>query len=422
MAKKTRASLQISIRLPLLETTSSKTFRATMTAPEFCPNPTCPNHHSEENANKKWYSPHGSHSSKAWGKTPRFICKNCGKTCSSQTFSIHYWAHSFIDHEDLNHRINSCAGYRQIGRALGHSYSVLKNRYLRLSRNFLNLFDTALSGFPLTEDIAFDGFESFLRNQYIPSNFNIAVGSVSQLPYAFSLSLMRRKGAMTSVQKKNRTILDAVWRPQKGALVNSCKIVFRDVCSLYLNRNSFTPFTLYTDEKREYPIALSELGEYRHLVAIKAMKHKTINSRISRTRKNPLFPVNYIDREIRKNSAAHVRETVRFDREISMAEARMVLTLGYHSFHKPYRITNKVNDQQTHAEKAALLEQTETRRAFTRLYTHRHVWTRQNLHSTWMEDIWLRKHTNPPIVNFKTGEVKNKGQPGNGWVARHLVV
>ena len=41
---------------------------------------------------------------------------------------------------------------------------------------------------PLEEDIAFDGIGSYLRSQYIPDNFNIAVGCTSQVPYAFTLS------------------------------------------------------------------------------------------------------------------------------------------------------------------------------------------------------------------------------------------
>ena len=215
--------------------------------PEFCPNPDCPNHTTTEATIHTWYSRFGSYTTKTWGKTPRFICNECGKTCSSNTFSIHYWAHSKVDFQDLDHRLNCCGGYRQIGRSVKLSYAVLKNRYLRLARNYLNLFDSALAGFPLAEDIAFDGIESFTNSQYTPNNFNIAVGTVSQLPYAVSLSLMRRKGRMTDTQKRNRALLDAVWQPPKGELVDSCKSVFRSVLSLYMNRQNLSPFTIWTD-------------------------------------------------------------------------------------------------------------------------------------------------------------------------------
>jgi len=133
--------------------------------------------------------------------------------------------------------------------------------------------------------------------------------------------------------------------------------------------------------------------------------------------------VNYLDREIRKNSAAHVRETVRADREVTMTMSRMAITLGFHTFRKPFRIDNRTNqkDVMTHAERANLLNNRNTKEAFDQLYTKRHVWSHQKLKARWMEDIWLNKKKNPPVVRFRTGLVPTKGQPGTGWFARHLV-
>lgn len=392
--------------------------------PEFCPNPNCPYHNRILARKRRWFYRYGTFSSFARGRTRRFCCKHCGKTCSTQTFSIHYWTHLPINFHDLDDRLNACAGYRQIARALQVSYQVIKNRVLRLARNYLNLLDTALAYFSLDEDIAFDGIESYLRSQYIPDNFNIAVGCVSQVPYAFTLSLFRRRGRMTEKQKRNRTVLDTIWRPEPRSLINSCKTVFRDVLSLYLNRAELSPFVLNTDEKTEYKTALKELPEWRHLCELRCVEHRTVSSRVPRTRQNPLFPVNYLDREIRKNVAAHCRETVRGDREVGMTMSRMAITLGYHTFRKPFRIDNRVitKETKTHADQVGLLTPRESREAFKRLYTKRHVWTHQVQQAQWMEEIWLRKKKNPPVVCFQTGVVPVKGQPGNGWVARHLVV
>ena len=300
------------------------------------------------------------------------------------------------------------------------SYSVLKNRVLRLARNYLNLFDTALATYQLVEDIAFDGFESFVGSQYVIDNFNIAVGTRSRIPYLFTLSLFRRKGRMTDGQKKRRAMLDRYWRPERGELVNRCKIAFRDLLSLYLNKNALTSFTLYTDEKKEYVRALSTLTEARHLGEINVLRHRTISSRAARTRRNPLFPVNYLDREIRKNSAAHVRETVRFDREVNMTSSRMAVVLGYHTFRKPFRIDNKANvdDEPTHADRVGLLGSSEARRSFERLYTHRHLWDHQVSKARWMEDIWQMRGKNPPLLTANGSLARC--QPGKGWVAGHL--
>lgn len=391
--------------------------------PEFCPNPLCIFHDRAQAQNAHWFHGYGSYYTKARGTIQRFICIYCRKTCSTQTFSIHYWTHITVDIKDLDDRFNCCSGYRQIGRALSLSYRVLKNRSLRLARNYLNLFDCALANFNLPEDIAFDGFESYLRSQYIPDNFNIAVGCTSRIPYAFTLSLLRRKGAMTDIQKQNRAKLDAVWRPKRHALVDSCKIIFREVLSLYMNRKVLSPFVFHTDEKKEYRIALKELPEWRHLSELNLVSHTTISSRAARTRNNPLFPVNYLDREIRKNCAAHARETVRGDREASMTMSRMAIVIGHHTFRKPFCIDSRASiaGQPTHADKVHLLNSIEAKNAFERLYTHRHLWAHQKLHARWMEDIWQRKTKNPPIVNFVTGAIKQKGQPGNGWFPQHLI-
>lgn len=396
-------------------------FGRSIRRPEFCPNKNCPWHNKEYARATRWYQNYGTFYSIARGKTHRFICKSCGKTCSSQTFSVHYWTHRFIDLKDLDNRLNSCAGYRQIARALIVSYQVIRNRVLRLARNYLNIMDNALSHYRLTEDIAFDGIESYLRNQYTPVNFNIVVGCTSQVPYGFTLSLFRRRGRMTCVQKRNRTIFDSVWRPEPRSLINSCRTILRDALSLYINRGENTPFVINTDEKIEYKSALESLPEFRHLKELRLVSHVTTNSRAERTRKNPLFPVNYLDREIRKNSAAHARETVRADREISMSLARMAITLGHHTFRKPFRIKNRVHPGKTHADIAGLLDNIDTQKALSRLFTRRHVWSHQRLRAVWMEDIWLRKKKNPPVINFRTGIIPTKGQPGSGWMAEHLL-
>jgi hypothetical protein len=394
-----------------------------MTSPPFCPNINCPNHDPETARSLVWFYRVGTFPTKARGAIHRFICKDCGKTCSTQTFSIHYWTHSTLDLENLDKRLCSCSGYRQIGRDLGLSYRVLRNRYLRVARGYLNLFDSTLASFPLAEDIAFDGFESYLRSQYFPNNFNIAVGSTSQVPYLFNLTLFRRKGAMTEKQKTRRAMIDTCWKPPRQALINHSRAAFREILTLYMNRGVLSPFTLHTDERTEYIIALKRLPEARHLMELGVFSHRQTSSRAARTRQNPLFPVNYLDREIRKNSAAHVRETVRADREANMAVTRMVILLGNHAFRKPYRIIGDKPraDAKTHAEKAGLIHLSDRRKQLDKLYSDRPLWSHQTMKAAWCRRVWQMREENPPIVDFTSGAVTVKGQPGRFYRAAHLV-
>lgn len=371
----------------------------------------------------RWFFRAGTFITVSRGAIPRFICKHCRKYCSTQTFSVHYWTHIPVDLKNLDDRLCACSGYRQIGRDLGLSYRVIRNRLLRIARGYLNLFDVTHANFPLSEDVAFDGFESYIRSQYFPDNFNIAVGSQSQVPYFVNLTLFRRRGRMTRAQKAKRAVIDSIWQPPYRALIDNSKEAFRDVLSLYLNRRSLSPFTIHTDEKTEYVVALRELPEARHLREIGLFSHRQTSSRAARTRTNPLFPVNYLDREIRKNSAAHVRETVRADREANMTVSRMAILLGHHAYRKPFRIRGDKpgRDVPTHAEKAGLMNGVEARMAFMTLYTDRHVWSHQLLKLSWCHRIWGMEEENPPVVDFLTGKVREKGQPGRFYRAAHLV-
>ena len=65
--------------------------------------------------------------------------------------------------------------------------------------------------------------------------------------------------------------------------------------------------------------------------------HRTVSSRAARTRANPLFPVNYLDRELRKDLHEHVRESVCFGRNVNRQMERLSLYLWWHNYMKRHR-------------------------------------------------------------------------------------
>lgn len=393
-----------------------------ITEPEFCPNPACIFHDRRIAQLTRWFQPFGHFDSKCRGPIPRFICSLCGKTCSTQTFSIHYWTHSTLDMGLIDERFYAGSGYRQIGRDLKLGYRVLKNRYQRIARNYLNLYDAFLEKQQFRENAAFDGFESFVRSQYFPVNYHIMVGSNSLFPYMVNAEILKRKGRMTKIQRANRDVIAKHWKPRQAGIKRSCKSLFTTAAGMLKERDPEHPWIIDTDMKKEYPYAMKEVKEFNELMEKRCIIHRQTSSRKARTIWNYLFPVNYIDRELRKNAASHVRETTRQDREINMAMVRMVSTLGHHAFRKPFRIDNKtdVDGDPTHSLMTGVIESAKSRWAFERLYTHRHVWTHQAGKHEWMRMVWKAEYKNPPIVNFKTGEKKDSGQPGDGWFPAHL--
>ena len=185
-------------------------------APEFCPNPSCRLHLRHSAAEHQWYVCFGGFSTRARGLIQRFRCTTCGRACSTQTFSIHYWTHSTNDLAWLLGYLSTCSGMRQCARIAGVTHRVIQNRCRRLARNALALMDCALAQLDLREDLAMDGFESFTRSQYHPNNITHLTGSRSQFIYAAVHTLFRRKGSMTDTQKRRRQLIDALWKPPRS--------------------------------------------------------------------------------------------------------------------------------------------------------------------------------------------------------------
>ena len=161
----------------------------------------CPYHNRKLARTSPWYYHHGSFASLARGKTRRFRCKHCGTTSSTQTFSINYWTHLPINLRDLDERLNSCAGYRQIARALGVSYPVIKNRTLRLSRNYLNLFDTSLVNFP-SRRTSHSTASSLIFGVSTSRTTSISPSAVPHSAVSFHALPFPSSGRMTDVQRR----------------------------------------------------------------------------------------------------------------------------------------------------------------------------------------------------------------------------
>lgn len=396
--------------------------------PAFCPNPTCRFHAVERTSGVSWFVRFGFFPTRSRGPIRRFRCRACGKTCSSQTFSTHYWTHMRGNLEHLENQLTSASGLRQIGRMNGYSYRVVKNRTHRLARQYLTLFAYALSTVTPNEDGVFDGFESYLRSQYFPTNINILVGADSQACYAVNAVVMRRKGRMTRNQKRIRAIIDRVWRPKANAVEEQVRALFTDMWPVAARAVATAgTWTLRTDEKCDYPRALRRIDGFRRALEAGTIRHMKTSSRRARTSDNPLFAVNYLDRQIRKDMGEHVRETVKQGRELNCSMERMVIALGRHTFGKPYRISNRVKteDEPTHAGVAGMDTHRRVLAWREWIYTHRQVYTHLPSASTgemrWIRTIWKREYENPPIVDLEREVVKETGQPKERWFAKHLV-
>lgn len=377
--------------------------------PEFCPRPSCPFYDRDRARCEQWYRRYGSFSTLCRGVIQRFRCRHCGKTCSTQTFSIHYWTHSTYDYRFLLYDLCSGGGLRQHARATDVSFRVVQNRLRHLSRNCLAVLDAAATHPKMETRLAMDGFESFTRSQYVPNNITLLVGAGSQYVHAGVLTLLRRKGRMRDDQRRNRAKLDVHWRPRRGALREDVQQLLRDHQSRIRATAEEQPVVLATDRHKEYPRAILREAGVHELIQDGRLIHQRISSRAPRTRHNPLFAVNYVDRQIRKDMGEHVRETVKYAREANCQMERFAIYLVTHNFLGPHRVrdgTGTASDP-THAD-VANIPANRYRGKLDRLFTNREIWGHSKRRMQWQKRIWKHEYQNPPVVRFKSGEVSSQ--------------
>jgi transposase-like protein len=394
-----------------------------ITEPEFCPNQSCRFHDPDVAASQEWYVLHGHFYTQCRGWIQRFRCNDCGTSCSTQTFSVHYWTHYTNDLAWLLQYLYTCGGLRQTARMAGVTHRVIQNRFRRLARNALAVMDTALEELELPEDLAMDGFESYTRSHYHPNNITHLTGCESQFVYAAVHTLFRRKGSMSAAQRIRRSVIDRVWRPPT-TVGEDCAVLLSDLAPAFdAACASREDVTLHTDEHIAYPGAVRSSYLLRERLLEGTLVHAQTSSKSPRTTANPLFPVNYVDRQMRKNLAEYVRKTVRQGREVNSQMERMAIFMVLHNFATPHRISDHAHTArcQTHAQQVGLVNK-RVIRLLRRMTSHRHVYTHTVSAQMWIRRIWLHLHRTPPIITRrKNRAVVRPGGLGPAALPRYLL-
>jgi hypothetical protein len=358
-------------------------------SPPFCASPRCAFHRHPGSPPYTQYIAWGFYSTAAFGPVPRFRCTACGTTFSRQTFQIDYYAKRILGYQDVSQRLCSCESLSSIGRAVGASTDSISNRIARASRQALAFESELASTRHPGEDLAADGLESFCVSQYHPNNITVLVGSESQFVYAADHATMRRKGRMTESQKARRAALELGGRPDRAAVERSFSRV-ADESLRVLSDGRRPGLSLWTDEHRAYPRAIRGSPCLSALGDIGRIRHCTISSRAARTKENPLFPVNYLDRELRKDLHEHARETVCFGRSVNRQMERLSLYLWWHNFLKPHRARS---GPESHAEVAGY-DPGRIKEGLASIWTRR-AWLSLTTLTEPMRDTWLRARPFP---------------------------
>ncbi|GAB6089436.1 hypothetical protein [Spirochaeta dissipatitropha] len=330
-----------------------------MHTPPFCPNENCThhNHHKRSRYEKsrvgKWFWLKGKRSSACAGDFQRFQCKHCGRFFTERTFSIDYRVHRIVSYSDLLKDVRSRCSLAATQRNRGISPSIRRNRISRLARNCIALHAELKPYLRKPEDLIADGFVSFEVSQYYPSNLHVVIGKESEYLYAMDHVTIRRTGKMSERQKKQQARLEAVFRPEPRGIVNSFSRVMGTMSDCIEQwklpemptLNMPGAVTFITDNKLEYPIAIGICERLHTQIASSKVNWKTISSDHHRGPGGPMFAMDNFDRELRKDIAAYVRETVTFRRNVVNAMESAQVYRMYHNFMKPYRSRGKSKER-----------------------------------------------------------------------------
>jgi len=289
--------------------------------PPFCPRAHCRFHLSA--AGWRWVR-FGTYTRQCQPRIiPRFRCRHCRSTFSSQTFSTTYYLKRPELQLPLVHRLLACSGYRQIAREAGCAPTTVMGQAARLGRHALLALHHLRPRAAPAEPLVIDGFESFAYSQYHPLHLNLAVGAQSHFVYAFTHAELRRKGRMRPAQRRRQALEQRHGRPDPGALRAS----IADLIQLAVPAPG--PVEVRSDEHPAYPRAFRRLRGW-------TLTHECTPSVAARTPGNPLFPVNLMDLLLRHNSANHKRETIAFSKRHQAVIERAALLTLWRNFSKRF--------------------------------------------------------------------------------------
>ena len=359
--------------------------------PRFCPNPAC-ELYSTELKEIGWYKKYGAYSTQSFGKIQRFQCLKCKRGFSAKTFHIDFQAKKIVDYYDLTKSLVMTANTRDLSRKYNVSTGTIQNKEERLKRQIIAYHAGKVSSARLKEDLVADGFESFAVSQYFPDNIHLLVGRDSQFIYSMDYTTIRRKGRMTEQQKKKRSSLEQTFKADPQWIRKSFRNIAKDIGDLAA-RSSLNPVHLITDKKREYPTALNDVRVTQELLNEGKLVHERYSSKLARTRTNPLFAVNYIDRQLRKNLANHVRETVQFSRNVNDGLSRLWIFLLEHNYFKQFRIARREYEGVSHGDIAGIHTDDITRSRGD-IFTRRAFLGLSKV-TGYLKEHWLRSIKNP---------------------------
>lgn len=320
-----------------------------MPFPTRCPNPQCPNSHPRPSG---WLIRFGTYATLAHGTVRRYRCKQCGKTFSDQTESLHYFAKRHLPLKAITASLLEGASLREVARRYHVSPMAIQHGVLRLGRQAMAAQLILLHNLAPRSSVAVDGLRSFVTSQDYPCDITTTVEAEGETILAMTHSVFRRGGRMRPCQRRRMTEKNRHWAPPTGRLTADIALLFNELWNV-LRPSHTAPVTINTDSHPFYAAVLGSQSEMLHFMLADQAAHIRTAGTAARTLDNPLFPVNYIDRLIRHRLKEHTRETIAFGRNGTLQMHRAWLFAWDHNFRREHRVRKPAGG--VHAEQGCVV-------------------------------------------------------------------
>ena len=213
---------------------------------------------------------------------------------------------------------------RQIARDLKVAPETINRHIARLGRHCLLFHQVQMNSAPPIKIVVVDGFESFELSQYHPIHHHVAVEKETDFFVYFTDSELRRKGRMTSVQKRRRQELELLLgRPDPKAIEKD----MRELLEVVLGDQGWA--LVHSDDHPAYRRSIKKLKI--------VIDHRVTPGKNHRDRHNSLWEVNLLDLLIRHCNANHRRETIAWSKRRQASAERLAILLVWRNYMKGRR-------------------------------------------------------------------------------------
>ena len=249
-----------------------------MFIPPRCPNPGCQQHVQPTTGffrRRGFYYP----ASRDQG-VPRFLCRTCHRSFSSQTFRYDYRDRRPWDNDKLFWLLVSGVGLRQAGRWLKMDIRAVQQKKHKLARHCADLHQNCSPRLPAGRSWLLDEEETYEGASIRPLTMPVLIDRETWFVVATAVGSIRRLAAVGSARRW-RQDLDERHGPRPDRSRECVERVLRALASKVADG----AITLHTDQKASYAaLAKGIFGD--------RVVHTTTAGTLVRDTHNPLFPIN----------------------------------------------------------------------------------------------------------------------------------